>query len=186
MLAQLANRFTQSAAFKSQSQSSSCISQAVKQSTPCAYFSKRVIVQSRAKRGLFGGKHIQFGNNVSHSHRKTRRTWSPNIQKKYYYSDLLEKEFHLQVTCHAMRCIDKAGGFDAYIVKSSRTELGEGTAAAKIRQQIEKKYSPIKSTHQAEMLLVEMAKKRITPTPEQAEATLQATLNQTVPQHTVV
>ncbi|MDY6795957.1 MAG: 50S ribosomal protein L28 [Actinomycetota bacterium] len=27
------------------------------------------------------GKKPSFGNNVSHSHRKTRRRWNPNIQK---------------------------------------------------------------------------------------------------------
>ncbi len=27
------------------------------------------------------GKKTSFGNNVSHSHRKTRRTFKPNIQK---------------------------------------------------------------------------------------------------------
>ena len=27
------------------------------------------------------GKGKQFGNNVSHSNKKTRRSWSPNIQK---------------------------------------------------------------------------------------------------------
>lgn len=30
----------------------------------------REMVMGRAHRGLYGGKHIQFGNNVSHSHRK--------------------------------------------------------------------------------------------------------------------
>lgn len=27
------------------------------------------------------GKKPSFGNNVSHSHRKTKRRWNPNIQK---------------------------------------------------------------------------------------------------------
>jgi len=27
------------------------------------------------------GKSVQFGNNVSHSHKKTRKMWRPNIQK---------------------------------------------------------------------------------------------------------
>jgi large subunit ribosomal protein L28 len=27
------------------------------------------------------GKSVQFGNNVSHSHKKTRKMWKPNIQK---------------------------------------------------------------------------------------------------------
>ncbi|MDQ3751823.1 MAG: 50S ribosomal protein L28 [Actinomycetota bacterium] len=27
------------------------------------------------------GKSPQFGNNISHSHRRTRRRWNPNVQK---------------------------------------------------------------------------------------------------------
>ncbi len=27
------------------------------------------------------GKGVMTGNNVSHSHKKTRRTWEPNLQK---------------------------------------------------------------------------------------------------------
>jgi len=35
---------------------------------------------NRADRGLYAGKEILFGNNVSHSQRKTRRRWLPNVQ----------------------------------------------------------------------------------------------------------
>ena len=31
------------------------------------------------------GRTVGFGNAVSHSHRRTRRRWSPNIQTKTYY-----------------------------------------------------------------------------------------------------
>ena len=33
------------------------------------------------------GKGAQFGNNVSHSHRKTKRTFSANVQKVTYTKD---------------------------------------------------------------------------------------------------
>ncbi len=31
------------------------------------------------------GRSPGFGNKVSHSHRRTRRRWNPNIQTKTYY-----------------------------------------------------------------------------------------------------
>ena len=31
------------------------------------------------------GRTPGFGNSVSHSHRRTRRRWKPNIQTKTYY-----------------------------------------------------------------------------------------------------
>jgi large subunit ribosomal protein L28 len=37
---------------------------------------------NRARRGLYGGKRVIFGNNVSHSKRRTRRRWKPNVQHK--------------------------------------------------------------------------------------------------------
>ncbi|MCY4576131.1 MAG: 50S ribosomal protein L28 [Chloroflexi bacterium] len=33
------------------------------------------------------GKGPQFGNNVSHSHRKTRRRWNVNVQKISQYDE---------------------------------------------------------------------------------------------------
>ena len=41
--------------------------------------------------------------------------WHPNVQKKTYYSHILGTKLKLRVTTAAMRCIDKAGGFDGYI-----------------------------------------------------------------------
>ncbi|KAK9831689.1 hypothetical protein WJX74_006275 [Apatococcus lobatus] len=78
----------------------------------------------RAKRGLFAGKHIRFGNNVSEDGgNKTRRSWKPNVQRKKLYSDALQTMVSLKVTTHALRCIDKAGGLDNYILQSSPNKL---------------------------------------------------------------
>jgi len=44
---------------------------------------------NRRKRGLYGKKETRYGNNVSHSLRRTRRVWRPNIQwKRYVYYPL--------------------------------------------------------------------------------------------------
>ena len=46
---------------------------------------------------------------------RTKRMWHPNVQKKHYYSNILGSKLKLRVTTAAMKCIDKAGGFDSYI-----------------------------------------------------------------------
>ena len=46
---------------------------------------------NRARRGLYGGKRVIFGNNVSHSKRRTRRSCKPNVQQK----NLTRCVFHL-------------------------------------------------------------------------------------------
>ena len=60
---------------------------------------------------------------------RTKRKWYPNVQRKTYYSDILGVKFQLRVTTKAMRCIDKAGGFDGYIMNTPshklQSKLGE-------------------------------------------------------------
>lgn len=89
---------------------------------------KKTVVMGRAKRGLFHGRHIGFGNTVSHSEQRSRRTWKPNVQIKRYRSDLLEETVKLKVTTKAIKCIDKKGGLDNYLLFTRGKDLGEGVA----------------------------------------------------------
>ena len=54
------------------------------------------------------------GNNVSHSNRKTRRRFLPNIQTKRYYIPETEEWVTLKISTAAMRNINKIGIY-AYI-----------------------------------------------------------------------
>lgn len=93
------------------------------------YMPKNKVVMGRAKRGVYAGRHIQFGNRVSEDGgNKTRRTWKPNVQEKRLFSYILDRHIRVKVTTHALRCIDKAGGIDEYFLKTPYhkldTELG--------------------------------------------------------------
>ncbi|KAF7728348.1 39S ribosomal protein L24, mitochondrial [Apophysomyces ossiformis] len=77
----------------------------------------------RAQRGLFGGKHIQFGNNNPFSKKKTRRNWLPNIQSKKLFSDTLQRFIDLKVTTSVLRTIDKKGGLDKYLLETKDKNL---------------------------------------------------------------
>lgn len=80
---------------------------------------KKVVVCGRAKRGLYHGKTVRFGNNVSEDGgNKTRRKWSPNAKRKRLYSEVLDRMVPMQVTAHALKCIDKAGGLDNYVLNT--------------------------------------------------------------------
>lgn len=50
-----------------------------------------------------------YGNNVSHSNRKTRRRFNPNLQKKSFYIPETNEWVSLKVTAKALRTIDKLG-----------------------------------------------------------------------------
>jgi large subunit ribosomal protein L28 len=54
---------------------------------------------------------------------RTRREWKPNAQYKALFSDVLGESVRLRVTTHALRCIDKAGGLDAYLLNTRKEKL---------------------------------------------------------------
>jgi len=69
------------------------------------------------------GMKISFGNNVSHAHNKTRRTFVPNIQKKSTYSESLNRMIKLNLSIRAIRSMEFAGGLDKYILSIPNSQL---------------------------------------------------------------
>ena len=55
------------------------------------------------------GKRPSAGNNVSHSHRKTRRRFLPNLQSKRLWVESEKKFVRLRLSTKALRTIDKKG-----------------------------------------------------------------------------
>jgi ribosomal protein L28 len=81
-------------------------------------------IQNRAKEGLFGGRHIQSGHTISHSHQKTKRWFKPNVQKATLRSDILDRSFRINVTTRMLKTLDKLGGLDNYLFKEKSKKLG--------------------------------------------------------------
>jgi large subunit ribosomal protein L28 len=78
------------------------------------------------------GKRPMFGNNVSHSERKTRRTFGVNIQKKFFVSEALKERFSFRVCTNAIKTIDKCG-LDAYLLKASAELLSKKAKTLKCK-----------------------------------------------------
>ncbi|MBB6171382.1 large subunit ribosomal protein L28 [Nocardiopsis mwathae] len=55
------------------------------------------------------GKRPTFGNNVSHSHRRTKRRFDPNIQSKRYWLPSEQRFVKLRVSTKGMKVIDQRG-----------------------------------------------------------------------------
>jgi large subunit ribosomal protein L28 len=55
------------------------------------------------------GKHVISGNAVSHSNRKTRRTFAPNLQERKYFIPEENRTVSLRVSAAGMRTISKIG-----------------------------------------------------------------------------
>lgn len=75
-----------------------------------------------ARRCAISGKGVLTGNNVSHAHNKTRRRFLPNLQDVSLLSDTLGM-IRLRLTAHAIRSIERNGGLDAYLLKTSNLKL---------------------------------------------------------------
>ncbi|WP_116950989.1 50S ribosomal protein L28 [Jiangella endophytica] len=50
-----------------------------------------------------------FGHSISHSHRRTKRRFDPNIQRKRYWVPSLGRTVTLTVSARGIKTIDKRG-----------------------------------------------------------------------------
>ena len=87
-----------------------------------------------SKKCQLTGKTYLSGNNVSHAKNRTKRRFLPNIQKISFTSDKLGKSIQLKVAVSAIRTVEKKGGLDEYLLKTSNTKLP--MEALKLKKQI--------------------------------------------------
>jgi large subunit ribosomal protein L28 len=64
------------------------------------------------------GKGVQVGHKVSHSNRKTKRRFLPNLLNVTLISDALGRSVRLRVAANALKTIDHRGGLDAFLMKA--------------------------------------------------------------------
>ena len=90
----------------------------------------------RRNRSILGGKHIQFGNNVSERGKnKTRRYWLHNVQTTALYSEALGASLRLRVSTHVLKRCDENGGLDNYLLKTPDSLL-HSTLAVNLKRRI--------------------------------------------------
>ena len=77
------------------------------------------------------GKRPIVGNNVSHSNRKTRRRFLPNIQKKRFFIPETDQWVTLKLSTKAMRTINKYGIYN-YLKKLEKEGVDTGVKLKKI------------------------------------------------------
>ena len=77
------------------------------------------------------GKAVQTGNLVSHSNRKTRTRFLPNLCNVTLLSDALQRKLRFRVAAASLRSVEHRGGIDAFLVKAKDEELSIGARALK-------------------------------------------------------
>ena len=83
------------------------------------------------------GKTAQVGHKVSHSNRKTKRRFLPNLCSVTMMSDALGREVRLRISAHALKSVDHRGGLDAFLAKAHEDELSP--YALDLKREIAKK-----------------------------------------------
>jgi large subunit ribosomal protein L28 len=83
------------------------------------------------------GKAVMSGHLVSHSNRKTKRKFLPNLCNVTLQSDALGRSFRLRIAASALRSVEHRGGLDAFLAKSSEGDLSQNVRV--IKREIEKK-----------------------------------------------
>jgi len=71
------------------------------------------------------GVGVLYGNKVSHSQRKTRRRFEPNIRVMRFKSDITGQKYKLMINAKCIRSVDKIGGFDEYMLRVSQNILSD-------------------------------------------------------------
>ena len=83
------------------------------------------------------GKAVQSGNKVSHSNRKTRTRFLPNLVQVTLISDTLERAVRLRISAAALRSVEHRGGLDDFLAKANVSELSDTAVAAEARDRQE-------------------------------------------------
>ncbi|MBE7220398.1 MAG: 50S ribosomal protein L28 [Caulobacteraceae bacterium] len=83
------------------------------------------------------GKAVQTGNVVSHSNRKTRTRFLPNLCNVTLASEVLERSVRVRVAAASLRSVEHRGGLDAFLVKARDEELSPNMRL--IKREIAKK-----------------------------------------------
>ena len=82
----------------------------------------------------------QVGHKVSHSNRKSKRRFLPNLFNVTLLSDALGRSVRLRISANALKSVDARGGLDAFLAKARETDLSP--RARELKRQIAKKLAP--------------------------------------------
>jgi large subunit ribosomal protein L28 len=83
------------------------------------------------------GKAVLSGHRVSHSNRKTKRRFLPNLCNVTLQSESLGRTVRFRISANALRTVEHRGGLDAFLMKARDGELSVGARA--LKREIEKK-----------------------------------------------
>jgi large subunit ribosomal protein L28 len=100
---------------------------------------------------------VMSGNKVSHSNRKTRRRFLPNLKEVSFRSDALGSNLSLKVAASTIRTVNKYGNIDNFLVNYRCNKLTE--SAQTLRRQVIKKLIKLNKLEEVKVVKEKRAKK---------------------------
>src|ERR1700733_14867847 len=94
-------------------------------------------IRTMAWRCELTGKNRQIGHKVSHSNRKTKRQFKPNLLNVTMISEALGRKVRLRISANALKTVDHRGGLDAFLLKAKNVELSP--RVLELKRQVVKK-----------------------------------------------
>jgi large subunit ribosomal protein L28 len=94
-------------------------------------------IAAMSRRCELTGKTRQIGHKVSHSNRKTKRRFLPNLLNVTLISDALGRSVRLRISANALKTVDHRGGLDAFLMAAKDAELS--ARALELKRAIAKK-----------------------------------------------
>jgi large subunit ribosomal protein L28 len=85
------------------------------------------------RRCSVSGTSTKFGQNVSHSNRKSSRRFEPNLQKCTLPSEALGVGLTLRLSTRSLRTVRRSGGIDAFLLGTDDAKLPPEGLALKRR-----------------------------------------------------
>ncbi|MBL0320001.1 MAG: 50S ribosomal protein L28 [Alphaproteobacteria bacterium] len=83
---------------------------------------------------IIASKRPMSGHQISHSNRKAKRRFVPNLQNVTLYSDALKQKVRLCIATNTLRSVEKHGSLDMFLLATAGTKLT--CSAKKLKKQI--------------------------------------------------
>jgi len=97
---------------------------------------KSLRTRTMARRCIITGKDPLVGHNVSHSKRRTKRRFLPNLQVASLWSDSLNLPVKLRISIAGLRTVEHNGGIDAFLIDTPDAKLS--AEAKRLKRRVER------------------------------------------------
>lgn len=78
-----------------------------------------------SRKCVISGKAVLVGHKVSHSNRKTKKRFLPNLKYLSIKSEILDKSFRLRLSTNSIRTIEHNDGLDNYLISTPNSKLSK-------------------------------------------------------------